>query len=124
MGNMKSILMYTTDLVLIGLIFMFKMYFDCFAVEHIPNKIENFIVNKNIMTNIFRMQVYDVWIISITCEHFSIEFIDFMLNDKSLTNYAIVPHKISESFLCFIIVFVHYKWSCDRLLSLEVEYTI
>ena len=72
MGNMKSISMYTTNLVLIGLIFMFKMYFDCFAVEHISNKIENFIVNKNIMTNIFRMQVYDVWIILITCEYFSI----------------------------------------------------
>ena len=43
---MKSISMHITNLVLIGLIFMFKMYFDCFAVEHIPNKIENFIVNK------------------------------------------------------------------------------
>ena len=100
------------------------MYFDCFGVEHIPNKIENLIVNKNIITNIFRIQVYDVWIISITREHFFIEFIDFMLNNKSLTNYTIIPHKISESFLCFIIVFVHHKWSCDRLLSLEVEYMI
>ena len=32
-------------------------YFDSFGVEHIPNEIKAFIKNKNIMTNIFRIQV-------------------------------------------------------------------
>ena len=35
------------------------IYFDCFAVEHIPKKIEKFVRNKNIITNIYRIQVYD-----------------------------------------------------------------
>ena len=34
-------------------------YFDSFGVEHIPKKIRTFISNKNIKTNIFRIQVYD-----------------------------------------------------------------
>ena len=31
-------------------------YFDSFGVEHIPKKITTFINNKNIKTNIFRIQ--------------------------------------------------------------------
>ena len=34
-------------------------YFDSFGVEHIPKEIKKFINNKNIITNIFRIQVYD-----------------------------------------------------------------
>ena len=34
-------------------------YFDSFGVEHIPKKIKTFISNKNIKTNIFRIQAYD-----------------------------------------------------------------
>ena len=34
-------------------------YFDSFGVEHIPKKIKKFIDNKNIITNIFRIQAYD-----------------------------------------------------------------
>ena len=34
-------------------------YFDSFGVEHIPKEIRTFIGNKNIKTNIFRMQAYD-----------------------------------------------------------------
>ena len=34
-------------------------YFDSFGVEHIPEEIETFIGNKNIKTNIFRIQAYD-----------------------------------------------------------------
>ena len=34
-------------------------YFDSFGVEHIPKEIKKFIGNKNIMTNIFRIQAYD-----------------------------------------------------------------
>ena len=41
-------------------------YFDSFGVEHIPKEIKTFIENRNIKTNIFRIQAYDsmidVWI--------------------------------------------------------------
>ena len=32
------------------------IHFDSFAVEHIPKEIKKFIENKNIMTNIYRIQ--------------------------------------------------------------------
>ena len=35
-------------------------YFDSFGVEHIPKEIKAFISNKNIKTNIFRIQAYDM----------------------------------------------------------------
>ena len=38
-------------------------YFENFGVEHIPKEIKKFITNKDIITNIYRMQAYD----SITC---------------------------------------------------------
>ena len=34
-------------------------YFDNFGVEHIPKEIKVFTGNKNIKTNIFRIQAYD-----------------------------------------------------------------
>ena len=55
-----------------------------FGVEHIPKEIKAFINNKNIITNIFRIQAYD----SIMCGYFCIGFIDFMLSGKTLTEYA------------------------------------
>ena len=58
-------------------------YFDCFGVEHIPKEIKAFINNKNIKTNIVRIQAYD----SVMCEYFCIGFIDFMLKGKTLTEY-------------------------------------
>ena len=59
-------------------------YFDSFGVEHIPKKIKAFIDNKNITTNIFRIQAYD----SIMCGYFCIGFIDFMLAGKTLTEFT------------------------------------
>ena len=59
-------------------------YFDSFGVEHIPKEIKAFINNKNIITNIFRIQAYD----SIMCGYFCIGFIDFMYKGKSLTEYT------------------------------------
>ena len=35
------------------------IYFDSFGVEHIPKEIKAFIKNKNVNTNIFRIQAYD-----------------------------------------------------------------
>ena len=59
-------------------------YFDIFGVEHIPKEIIKFMKNKNIRTNIFRIQAYD----SIMCGYFCIAFIDFMVKSKSSTDYA------------------------------------
>ena len=67
-------------------------YFDSFGVEHTPKEIKAFINrtsssalhNKNIKTNIFRIQAYD----SIMCGYFCIRFIDFMLKGKTLTEYT------------------------------------
>ena len=59
-------------------------YFDSFGVEHIPKEIKAFIKNRNIKTNIFRIQAYD----SIMCEYFCIGFIDFMFKGKTLTEYT------------------------------------
>ena len=59
-------------------------YFDSFGVEHIPKEIKKFIGNKNVMTNIYRIQTYD----SIMCEYFCIGFIDFMLKGKSFLDYT------------------------------------
>ena len=50
-------------------------YFDSFGVEHIPKEIKKFIKNKNIKTNILRIQAYD----SIMRGYFCIGFIGFML---------------------------------------------
>ena len=59
-------------------------YFDYFGVEHIPKEIKEFVKNKNIITNIVRIQAYD----SIMCGYFCIGFIDFMLAGKKLTDYT------------------------------------
>ena len=59
------------------------LFFDSFGVEHIPKDIIKFIENRNIKTNIFRIQAYD----SIMCGYFCIAFIDFMFKVKSLTDY-------------------------------------
>ena len=53
-------------------------YFGSFGVEHIPKEIKKFVKNKNIITNIFRIQAYD----SIMCGFFCIGFLDFMLAGK------------------------------------------
>ena len=70
-------------------------YFDSFGVEHIPEEIKAFINNKNIITNIFRIQAY----YSIMCGYFCIVFIDFMLAGKELTDYTnlFFPHDFRKS---------------------------
>ena len=79
--------MSTLILELIGLLLYVNnnvTYFDSFGVEHIPKEIKAFINNKNIKTNIFRIQAYD----SIMCGYFCIGFIDFMLAGKTLTEFT------------------------------------
>ena len=59
-------------------------YFDSFGVEHIPKEIKVFINNKNMKTNIFRIQAND----TIMCGYFCIRFIDFMRAEKTLTEFT------------------------------------
>ena len=59
-------------------------YFDSFGEEDIPKEIKAFIKNKNITTNIFRIQAYA----SIICGYFCIGFIDFVLKGKTLTEFT------------------------------------
>ena len=65
------------------------VYFDSFGVEYIPKEIKDFIEefpgNKNIKTNIFRIEEDN----SIMCGYFCVGFIDFMLAGKKLTDYVI-----------------------------------
>ena len=49
-------------------------YFDSFGIKHIPKEIKSFIRNKNIITNICRIQAYH----SIMCRYFCIAFIGLM----------------------------------------------
>ena len=59
------------------------IYFDSFGVEHIPKEIKIFIDKSIFVANIFRIRAYD----SIMCGYFYAGFIDFMLADKTLTNF-------------------------------------
>ena len=59
-------------------------YFDSFGVEHIPKEIKAFMNNKNIKTNIFRIQAYDLIMYGYCC----IGFIDFVLAGKTLTEFT------------------------------------
>ena len=72
-----------------GLLYFVKkkkkiLYFDSFGVERVPKEIKEFIGNKNIKANIYRVQAND----SVICEYFCIGFTDFMLAGKTLTDYT------------------------------------
>ena len=60
------------------------VYINSSGVEHIPEVIKEFIGNKNIKANIFRVQSNN----SIMCGYFCIGFIYFMLSEKTLTDYT------------------------------------
>ena len=60
------------------------IYFDSFGVEYSPKEIKKAIENKDIKTNIFRIQDYN----SIMCGCFCILFIDFRLPNKKLTEFT------------------------------------
>ena len=62
------------------------IYFDSFGIEHIniPNEINKFIGNKNIKSNIFRLQAYD----SIMCGYYFIECINYMRKGKTFIDYT------------------------------------
>ena len=58
------------------------VYVHGFGVEHVHEKIKEFIRNKNIKANIFRVRANN----SVMCGYFCIGFIDFILADKKLTD--------------------------------------
>ena len=60
------------------------IYFHSFGVEHVPEKIKEFVGNKNIIADIFRVQANN----SVMRGYFCIRFIDFMLAGKKLTDFA------------------------------------
>ena len=70
----------------IGLLCTFKimMLLILIASKCIPEEIKTFIGNKNVKTNMFRIQAYD----SIMCGYFCIRFIGFMLAGKILTDFS------------------------------------
>ena len=53
-------------------------HFDSFEVEHIPEETGHFIGNKNVITNIFRIQPYD----SKMSEYFCISLLILCLRVK------------------------------------------
>ena len=69
-------------------------YFDSVGVEHIPKEIKKFIGKKNVITNIFRIQVYD----SIMCEYFRTGFIGFMFKSMTLIHFTnlFLPHNFKK----------------------------
>ena len=71
------------------------VYFDSLGVEHVPEEIKEFVGNKNIKANIFRVQAND----SVMCGYFCIGFIDFMLAGKKLTDYTSLfsPHDFKKN---------------------------
>ena len=71
------------------------VYLDSFSVEHVPDEIKEFIENKSIKANIFRVQAND----SVMCGYFYIGFIDFILAGKKLTDYTSLfsPHHFKKN---------------------------
>ena len=70
----------------IGLLCTFKimMLLILIASKCITEEIKTFIGNKNVKTNMFRIQAYD----SIMCGYFCIRFIGFMLAGKILADFS------------------------------------
>ena len=54
------------------------IYLDSFGVEHVPEEIKEFVGNKNIIANIFRVQANS----SVMWGYFCIGVTDFMLSGK------------------------------------------
>ena len=69
--------------------------FDSFGAEHVPGEIKEFVGNKNIITNIFRVQADN----SVMCGNFCIGFIDFMLAGKKQTDFTkfFSPHDFEKN---------------------------
>ena len=71
------------------------VYFKCFDVEHVSEEIKEFIGNKNIKANIFRVQPNN----SVMCGYFCTGLIDFMIAGKNLTDFPSIfsPYDFEKS---------------------------
>ena len=69
--------------------------FDSFGVEHVSGEIKEFVGNKSIIANIFRVQAND----SVIYRYFCIRLIHFMLAVKKLSNYINMfsPHDFKKN---------------------------
>ena len=100
----------------------FVKYVTCgFGIQYIPKGITNFIRNKNITTNTYRIQAYEL----IMCGYFDIGFIDFMLKGKSLFEYINLfsPNKYKNNYK---IIFKYFqqnlnKFKCIVMFPLNIE---
>ena len=55
------------------------VYFDSFGVEHVPEEIKEFIGNRNIKANIFRVQANN----SVMCGYFALDSLIFCWQVKN-----------------------------------------
>ena len=71
------------------------VYFDSFGVEHIPKEIKEFVANKKIKANIFRVQANN----SVICGYFCMGFIDFISTGRKLNDYTdfFSPHDFKKN---------------------------
>ena len=60
------------------------VYFDVVSVEHVPEEIKEFIGNKNVKANVFRVQASN----SIMCGYFCNGVINFMFAGKKLIDFT------------------------------------
>ena len=84
------------------------VYFDSFGVEHVPEEIKEFVGNKNIIANIFRVQANN----SVMCGYFCIGFIDFILAGKKLTDFTNLfsPYDLKKNGL-IILTYFKDEWN-------------
>ena len=80
-------------------------YFDSFGIEDICKEVKKFIGNRNIISNIYRIQYYD----SSMYGYFCIGFIDYMFKSKSLTDYTnlLSPNNLKKNDDIFFNYFVN-----------------
>ena len=60
------------------------IYFDSFGLENISDEIRKLIGNKNVKTNLFKIQAYS----SIMCGYVCILLIDFMFKGRTLSDFT------------------------------------
>ena len=60
------------------------VYFDSFGVKYVAKEIKEFVGNKNIKSNTFRVQANN----SVICGYFCIGFMYFMFASKTLINFT------------------------------------
>ena len=81
-------------------------YFDNFGVEHIPKEVGNFIGNKNIIRNIFKIQAYD----SVMCGYFCNGFTDFKEKNKKKKTRKQKINRFCQSFFTKLFFKNFKKW--------------